>query len=90
MTCKQVLNMTQPAVYAETKTLSTPTHFSFVVIDTCNHTVLSRRTIMQYLEIPAPIILTGMMQDLYLLSVEVCLPATWAEACRISYIHHSS
>ena len=45
---------------------------------------------MQYLETPTPIILTGKMQDLYLLSVEVCLPATRAEARRISHTHHSS
>lgn len=82
--------MTQCAVYTETKALSMPFHTSLIVIDTCNHPMLTWRIIMQYLETQAPIILRGKMQVSYLLSVEVCIGATWEEACRISHTHHSS
>lgn len=84
------LNMTQCSVYTETKALSTPPDVSFVVIDTCNHPMLTWRTIMQYLETRAPVILRGKMQDLYLLFVEVCLRGTWEGTCRISHTQDSS
>lgn len=82
--------MTQCAVYTETKALSTHCNISFVVIDTCNHPVLTMRTIMQYLETQAQIILQGKMQHLYLLCAEVCLHATQVEVCHISQANHSS
>lgn len=77
-------NVTQCAVYIETKALSTPSHISFVVIDTCNQPLLTWRIIMQYLETQAPTIFTGKMQDSYLLSAEVCLGATWEESLSYS------
>lgn len=47
--------MTHSPVYTETKALSTLSHISFVETDTYNQPVLTK-TIMQYLETLAPII----------------------------------